>query len=153
MSDVIKNVFVNYIICAVVGGLLEYISPDKVKKSIRICVVIILLLAVVAPLSKTDFPGFDVQQTESEKDYNVLMHTANLIEKNLWNETKNILINLSVDEYEIYITTGIDEEENTVYLEELKIEVDKAFESKISEIIESIPKEYHQVLKVGVKNE
>ena len=79
MSDVIKNVFVNYIICAVVGGLLEYISPDKVKKSIRICVVIILLLAVVAPLSKTDFPGFDVVERDFLERFQLLI---NLLKEN-----------------------------------------------------------------------
>ena len=59
----------------------------------------------------------------------------------------------SVNEYEIYITTTIDEENNTVFLEGIKIEVDKSFENKIRAIKNKVPEEYQEVLKVGVKNE
>ena len=40
-----------------------------------------------------------------------------------------------------------------MFLEEIKIEVGKAFEEKIDVIKSSVPKEYQEVLKVGVKNE
>jgi hypothetical protein len=86
-------------------------------------------------------------------NYDALMHTANLIERKLKAEIKEILIKENVDEYEIYITTTVDEVENTVYLDEIKIDIGKNFENKMGVIKSNIPEEYHKILKVGVKNE
>jgi hypothetical protein len=90
----------------------------------------------------------------SEKmNFDALMHTANLTERKLREEMKDILIKQGINEYEIYITTTVNEEDNTVCLEEIKIEVGKAFENKINIIKNNVPKEYQEILKVGVKNE
>ena len=156
MTDTIKTVLLNYAVCALVGGVLEYIAPEKTKKTLRITIVSVMLLMVISPIVKSEVNLENLLPEEeiSEKmNYDALMHTANLTERKLREEMKEILIKENINEYEIYITTTVDEEKNTVFLEEIKIEVGKAFENKISIIKSNIPKEYQEILKVGVKNE
>ena len=157
MGEVIKTVLLNYAVCALLGGVLEYISPEKAKKTLRIAVVSIMLLIVVSPIAKSEISlddGMISKEEISENvNYNALMHNANLIERKLKDEIKKILIKENINEYEIYITTTVDEEKNTVFLDEIKIEVGKAFENKIGVIKGKIPEEYQEILKVGVKNE
>ena len=157
MTEIIKTVLFNYSVCALVGGVLEYIAPEKIKKTLRVSVVAVMLLVVVSPIAKSEInleSNLISQEEISEKmNYDALMQTANLTERKLREEMKEILINENINEYEIYITTTVDEAENTVFLEEIKIEVGKAFKGKIDIIKSSVPKEYQEVLKVGVKNE
>ncbi len=157
LTEIIKTVLLNYAVCALIGGVLEYISPEKTKKTLRVAVVSVMLLVVISPIAKSEVSLENNMLSELEisetMNYDALMHTANLTEQKLREEMKEILIKENINEYEIYITTTVDEEENTVFLEEIKIEVGKAFENKISIIKSNIPKEYQEVLKVGVKNE
>lgn len=157
MTEAIKTVLLNYAVCALVGGVLEYIAPEKTKKTLRVAVVSVMLLVVVSPIAKTEIKleGDLISQEEISEglNYEALMHTANLTEKKLREEMKEILIKENIDEYEIYITTIIDEEKSTVFLTEIKIEIGKAFEDKIELVKNNVPEEYQEVLKVGVKNE
>lgn len=156
MAETIKTVLLNYAVCTFVGGILEYIAPERAKKILRIAVVSVLLLGIFSPIVKNEI-SFEELLPEAEINervsYDALMHTANLTEKKLRQEMKEILINEGINEYEIYIRTSVDEEENTVYLEEIKIEVSENFRDKIPVIEKSISKEYEGILKVGVKNE
>lgn len=156
MSVAVKNVFISYAVCAFLGGVLEYFAPQKSKTTLRVTVIAVLIFSVASPIAKNipsaeklipDF--FENQNTE----YDALMHTANLTEKKIYSEMREILINHGVDEYEIYVTVTAEKDENTVYLNEIKIEVGKEFEKETENIINSVPEEYKAVLKVGVKNE
>ncbi len=156
MSEIVKSVFINYIACAVFGGILEYLTPEKMRKTLRVCVVSLMLLTSVAPVLKIDINLKEIYSPEEfrvQEQYNALMHTANIIEKNVYAQMKEILINYEVGEYEIYVSTQISEDENIVYLEEVKIEVDKVYENRIPDIKSAVPDEYRQILKIGVKNE
>lgn len=156
MTEIIKTVLFNYAVCALLGGVLEYITPQKTKKTLRVTIVSVMLLVVVAPITKNDITIENIlpkEEISESVNYDALMHTAKLTEQKIRQEMKEILIKENIDEYEIYITTTVDEEENTVYLEEIKIEVDNAFENNINNIKSLVPKEYQEVLKVGVKNE
>ena len=51
-------------------------------------------------------------------------------------------------EYEIYINTSVEAEENTVYLDEIKIQVAEEFGDKIPEIKKAVAEEYKTVLVV-----
>ena len=157
MTQTIKTVLLNYAVCALVGGVLEYIAPEKTKKTLRVAVVSVMLLVVVSPIAKTEISleGNVISQEEIRENmnYDALMHTANLTERKLREEMKEILIKENINEYEIYITTTVDEEKNTVILTEIKIELGKAFEDKLELVKSNVPKEYQEVLKVGVKNE
>lgn len=158
MSEVIKTVFVNYIACALAGGFLEYIAPQNARKTLRVAVVAVMLITSLSPLLKIDL-NFSEYTADNETNetllYDALMHTANLTEKKIYNEMRNILINAGVDEYEIYVKTSADPEENTVYLEEIKIRVSEEFTEKIPEIENAVTEEYKPVLVVEkmVQNE
>ena len=156
MAETIKTVLFNYALCAFAGGVLEYVAPERAKKTLRSVVVAVVLLCFFTPFLK-DQPSLDgvlVQEEVTQySGYQALLHTASLTEKMLRSEFKQILINQGVNEYEIYIVTSVDENENTVYLDSIKILVGKAFEGKIQAIKNQIADEYKGVLTMGVKNE
>lgn len=154
MSEVIKSVFINYIVCALAGGFLEYFAPAKSRKTLRVIVTGVILATSFAPLLKSEItiPDFSGYEEISESNtYDALMHTANLTEKKVYGEVRDILINSGVDEYEIYVTTSVEEETNTVWLESVTVEIPKEFSEKFTGIQNSIPEEYRSVTKVGEK--
>ena len=154
MSETIKSVFINYIVCAIAGGFLEYFAPPKSRKTLRVIIMGVILATSFAPLLKTeitipDFSGYD--ELSENTSYDALMHTANLTEKKVYGEVRDVLINSGVDEYEIYVTTSVEEETNTVWLEKVEVEIPKEFGGKVSEIENAIPEEYRSVTRVGEK--
>ena len=151
MSETIKSVFINYIVCAIAGGFLEYFAPPKSRKTLRVIIMGVILATSFAPLLKTeitipDFSGYD--ELSENASYDALMHTANLTEKKIYNEMKQILINQQVSEYEIYVRTSVEKDENTVYLDEVKIEIPEEFNDKIPAITEAVPVEYKSVFTI-----
>lgn len=156
MNEIVKSVFLNYAVCAFLGGVTEYLAPEKAKKTLRAIVVSVLAFSVIYPLTE-NIPKFEKifdESVESESEtYNALMHTANLTEKKIYSQMREILINLDINEYEIYVTVDADNEQNTVFLEKIEIEVGVDFRDKIPLIKKSVPDEYGDILKVGVKNE
>lgn len=155
MSEIIKEVFINYIACAVLGGVLEYLTPDKMRKTLRGVVVSLMLVLSLSPLLKADFDfsNIDIEERREQEEMNSLMHIANLTEKKIYDEMRDILINSGVGEYEIYVTATPSREDNTVYLEEIKIQVGAEYRDKTEEIKAKISEEYQSILKVGVENE
>lgn len=156
MNETIMSVLLNYVICAVVGGLLEYIAPAKARKALRACVVAVMLVTTLSPVLHMDIDFSQVLQTEDEayqKQYDALMHTANITEKKIYSEMKDILINSGVDEYEIYVSTSVNKDECTVYLEKIKIEVAADYSHKIPAIRKRVHEEYAEIFEIGIKNE
>lgn len=154
MSETIKSVFINYIVCAIAGGFLEYFAPPKSRKTLRVIIMGVILATSFAPLLKLEIniPDFSSYDELSENaSYDALMHTANLTEKKVYGEVRDVLINSGVDEYEIYVTTSVEEETNTVWLEKVEVEIPKEFGGKVSEIEKAIPEEYRSVTRVGEK--
>lgn len=154
MSNVIKTVFINYIVCALAGGFLEYWAPENARKTLRVVIVAVMLTASFSPLLKAEYSlgdfynDYEIEENSVGNDYDILMHTANITEKKIYNEMRNILINLGIDEYEIYVKTDVEIEENTVYLDEIKIQIPQKWKSKISEIEGKVNEEYKRVLVV-----
>ena len=113
--DSIKLVLVNYAVCALLGSIFEFVLPRKNKDVFRIVSSVILISVIVIPLSrldlKSEFSQLDFSITESDTQQSI-NHTANLIEKEIYKSIEEILINEGVNEYEIYITTTVDEKEN-----------------------------------------
>ena len=154
MKETIKSVIVNYITCAIIGGVLEFIVPQRMKKTLHVAVVAVMLVAAFSPVLKMDidFDSIDYSvEAESEITYDNLMHIANLTEKKIYNEMKQILINQQVSEYEIYVRTSVEKDENTVYLDEVKIEIPEEFKDKISAITKAVPVEYKSVFTISVR--
>lgn len=152
MSDVIKDTFVNYMFCAVAGGMLEYIAPEKAKKLIRIILVAVILSITLAPVLKidVDFSMPDEQYAEDD-EYENLLHMRNLVEKKIRAEMREIIINAGIDEYEIYVTTEGDEETLTVYLQRVEIQLGEEYSHLVEQIRDSAPEEYRSIVEVGVK--
>lgn len=150
----IKTVLINYAVCALLGSIFEFISPRRSKETFRIVSGIILLSVIVIPLAHLDFTeaieemNFEYEEL-SEADS--LLHTANLIEKELYNEIENILINHDVTEYEIYISTEADEKSKEIILTEVSIQVDEKFKEKTDDIESELKADFGEILKVGVK--
>lgn len=155
MTDAVKTLFVNFAVCSVLGGVLEYLTPTTYRKTLRVAVVGVILAMCISPVFKIELSSFDIgdSATEEQLVYDSLMHTANLTEKNVRQQIKNVLIKYGVNEYEIYVTTSVDKENKTVYLKEVVIEVDKSFQNMLPEIIDDIPTEYKSIVRTGVKNE
>lgn len=156
MTETVRTALVSFIACSVVGGMLEYLAPPKYRKTLRVCVVGVVLAFCVAPVFEADFSlrvDYSTAVDKEQLEYDSLMHTANLVEKKVRAEVKTVLINEGVDEYEIYITTSVDKEDGAVFLEEVVIEVHEKYEDKLSVISENISADYRSVVKTGVKNE
>lgn len=154
MSEVVKSVFINYVVCAILGGFLEYFAPNKSRKTLRVIIMAIVLVTSFTPLLKSDLSIPDLsgyEELSGINNYDALMHTANLTEKKVYGEIRDILINSGIDEYEIYVATSVEEETSTVWLEGVTVEIPKEFSGKITEIEGLIPEEYRSVTRVGEK--
>ncbi len=153
--DSIKTVLVNYAVCALFGSVLEFISPKKSREAFRIVSGIILISIIVIPLVGFDFSAelekreFGIE--EAEIGESTLLTTAGLIEKEIYKQIENILINEQVNEYEIYISTEIDEEANEIILSEVNVLVGVQFQNKITELSSILGKEFGDILQIGVK--
>ena len=153
MSEAIKSTFVNYMLCAVVGGILEYIAPDKSKKMIRIIVVAVILAVTLSPLLKIDIDfSIDDEEYTEDNSYENLLHMRNLVEKKVRSDMREVIINAGVNEYEIYVTTDGDEESQTVYLQRVEILVGSDFAHLTQQIKDSTSEEYRSIVEVGVKD-
>lgn len=154
MSEIIKNTFLNYMLCAVAGGMLEYLAPDRSKKTMRIILVAVILTVTLSPVLKLNI-DFELPQEEYSEDMNYedLLHMRNLTEKKIRKEMKDIIINAGVREYEIYITTDADEESATVYLDKVEIQVGKEYAHLTDHIKNNAPEEYRSIVEVGVKDD
>jgi hypothetical protein len=90
-----------------------------------------------------------VEESETQTGVN---HTASLIEKEIYKNVENILINEGVNEYEIYISTNIDDSTNEIVLTEVTVLVDEKFKGEISDLENILKTEFGEVLKIGVKD-
>ena len=153
MMDAVRNIVINFVVCSVVGGVLEYLTPQSYRKTLRVAVVGVVLAVCISPVFKLELNGLNIENSVSEEQiaYDSLMHTANIIEKDLRQQIKDILIKYDVNEYEIYITTSVDKENRTVFLEEVVVLVDKAFEDLLPDIKGALPEEYKSIVRTGVK--
>ena len=104
-----------------------------------------MLVPVLGENIIPDEINFSFEDTEKAQ-YEALLHTANLTERRITSEIKELLISIGIDEYEIYVSTSV--EENTVYLDEICIEVDSRYKDKTEEIYKLVNDEYKTVLRV-----
>ena len=152
--DNVKLVLVNYAVCALFGSIFEFLLPRKNKDVFRIVSSIILISVIIIPLSKLNLEDefFDVENSlETRETENNLEYTAGLIEKEIYKNIENMLINGSVNEYEIYISTNVDEVTNEIVLCEVTVLVDEKFESKIPALEKNLKTDFGEVLTIGVK--
>ena len=153
--DSLKLVLVNYAVCALLGSVFEFILPRKNKDVFRIVSSIVLISVIIIPLSKLDLKT-ELQEIEysleTQEAENNIGYTAGLIEKEIYKNIENILIKEGVNEYEIYISTNVDEATNEIVLTEVTVLVDENFKEKIKALENTLKTDFGEVLKVGVKN-
>ncbi len=152
--DSIKLVLVNYAVCALFGSIFEFLLPRKNKDVFRIVSSIILISVIIIPLSKLNLEDefLNIEYSlETKETENNLQYTAGLIEKEIYKNIENMLINESINEYEIYISTNVDESTNEIVLSEVTVLVDEKFKDKISVLEKNLKSEFGEVLKIGVK--
>lgn len=153
--DSIKTVLMNYAVCALLGSIFEFIAPRRNKETFRIISSIILISVIIIPLATFDFKGafeeqefqFETEQTEEK----ALQNTTKLIEREIYKNVEEILINEGVNEYEIYVSTRTDEASREVILSELKIFVDSKFQKKIPVLRDKLKGDFGEILKIEVK--
>ena len=153
--DSVKLVLVNYAVCALFGSIFEFILPRKNKDVFRIVSSVILISVIIIPLSKLDLSGefekieYSLEVDENEGSIHI---TSGLIEKEIYKNVENILINEGVNEYEIYIRTNVDEVTNEIILTEVELLVDEKFKDKTSSLEKRFKTDFGEVFKIGVKN-
>lgn len=153
--DSIKTVLMNYAVCALLGSIFEFIVPRRNKETFRIISSIILISVIIIPLATFDFKGtfeeqefqFETEQTEEK----ALQNTTKLIEREIYKNVEEILINEGVNEYEIYVSTRTDEASREIILAELKIFVDSKFQKKIPVLRDKLKGDFGGILKIEVK--
>lgn len=152
--DSVKLVLVNYAVCALFGSIFEFILPRKNKDVFRIVSSVILISVIIIPLSKLslseEFESVQYQQ-EADDTENNLIRTASLLEKEIYKNIEEILINEGINEYEIYISTNIDEATNEIVLAGVEILVDEKFSDKITVLENILKSDFGEALKIGVK--
>ena len=150
----LKTVLVNYAVCALFGSIFEFISPKRSKDTFRIVSSLILISVIVIPLARIDFKDlivdFELQQEEIQEN-NSLTLTADILEREIYKSIEETLINAGVDEYEIYVSTEINEETKEINISGVEILLDESFENKVEELEGVFVKEYGEILKIGVK--
>lgn len=158
MGELFGDLSASYAVCTFIGGILQFLSLSPgMKKTMRFIVTAAVIAAVAVPLAETGegFTGFSYE-TETDEVFlenDALMHTAHVMEKNIYTHVSETLINLGVDEYEIYIGTDTQSQTDTVILTSVKIEVAEKYEMLLPQIYEILKNEYGEVLETDVKKQ
>jgi hypothetical protein len=155
-TDSIKTVLLNYAVCALLGSVFEFVCPKRTRESMRIVSSVVLISVIALPLMNFDFNTVLRNVSDEQEEFtqeNSLVHTASLMEKEIYKEIENILINEYVDEYEIYITIETDEKEMIINLSRIEVLIDERYKEKIPLLNNALQKEYGDVLIIGVKKD
>ena len=157
MGETFKSIMLPYAVCAFCGGVLQYLClSESSKKTFRFVVTAAAVSIAVIPLIKSTGAQItmsydDTIISEENAEFDALVHISHATEKKIYNHVQEILINLDVHEYEIYVETEIDEAENTVSITLVRVEVDDAYKSLLPNIEEILEAEYGEVLETDVK--
>lgn len=155
--DSIKTVLMNYAVCALLGSVFEFITPEKNKELIRIISSIVLIAVIIIPIASFDLFGtmeeIELEVEESEVYEDSILKTSKLIENELYKKIENILINKGIDEYEINISTKTDNETREIVLTGISVLLGKEYENEIQRLKEELNDEFYEVLKIGVKED
>ncbi len=155
--ETLKTVLVNFAVVSLVCSIFEYLTPSRNKEIMKIISSVILISLVVTSLFKLDF-----KNTFDKTDFNFSENTLSedgltdlklLMEKEVYKNIENVLINEGVREYEINMKSEIDFDSAEISLTEIKILSDKSEAEKISRAEKELEKEYGDILKFGEIND
>lgn len=149
----IKTVILNYCVCAFSASILSFLVGERDKRLFKA-----LSFCIIAAVSLTPLVNADLKESlfSFEEALEKTAETRDSAEKTLYLAVyKNVadtLINLGIDEYEIYVTVSDGEEENFVVVTEVRVEVGDEFRDKTDEVREALFDTYEDVLIIEVKN-
>lgn len=151
--NALKNVMLNYCVCAFFASVLHMLVPKKEEKIFRALSFCVISAVSLMPLLNADFSkaslSFDEVYGESYKsEYSAARALESAVGKNV----SDTLIKLGIDEYEIYVSTNTDEEKSIVRVTEVRVELAPEFENRTDDVKNELDAIYKDVLKVEVKN-
>ena len=89
------------------------------------------------------------EYSESQKS---LAAASGRLEKAVYKNVEETLINEGINEYEIYVSTNLNEEENTVTLSLVSVQIGSDFKDKAESIKQKLSETYGEALALEVKN-
>ncbi len=151
MTGVLRDVLLNYAVCALFGGIAGFLAPDRMKKTVRALAVAVMLCGVLLPLCQfqpTEAPT--LPNVTEDAAYDDLMHAAGLLENGVRANVRDVLAQLEIHEYDVDVQTACDREKASVSLTSLTVELGEAYANRIADVKEALG-EYQEVLIVRVK--
>ncbi len=151
MTGVLRDVLLNYAVCALFGGIAGFLAPDRMKKTVRALAVAVMLCGVLLPLCQfqpAEAPT--LPDVTEDAAYDDLMHAAGLLENGVRANVRDVLSQLEIHEYDVDVQTACSREEGSVSLTSLTLELGRAYANRIADVKEALG-EYQEVLIVRVK--
>lgn len=151
MTGVLRDVLLNYAVCALFGGMAGFLAPERMKKTVRALAVAVMLCGVLLPfcsLKRSEPPS--LPDVTEDAAYDDLMHAAGLLENSVRANVRDVLGQLDIHEYDIDVQTACSREEGSVTLTSLSVELGEAYADRTADVKEALG-EYQEVLMVRVK--
>lgn len=151
MTGVLRDVLLNYAVCALFGGIAGFLAPERMKKTVRALAVAVMLCGVLLPLGQfqpTEAPA--LPNVTEDAAYDDLMHAAGLLENGVRTNVRDVLAQLEIHEYDVDVQTACSREDGSVTLTSLTVELGEAYADKAADVKEALG-EYQEVLIVRVK--
>lgn len=150
----IRTVLINFAVCTAAAGILEALVPHKNRAVFRLIALGVLLASILTPFlgSSFELPKIvpeEIETTEGTSD--ALLHTANMMEKEIYADIEKRLISLGLNEYEINIGTKTDEKKNEVVLEKVEVSIGKQYQNRVADVQKELKGDYGEVLNVTVQ--
>ncbi len=140
--------------CSTIGTFLCLVVPARERKMLKTVVFSVVIAVTLLPLADSKDLQFDFYMPDLSSSgvfENSVLHTQNLLEKEIYKKVSDFLINRNITEYEIYVSTYFDEDENAVVLEQIKVELGTRFKNKCAEIKSELSADLGETVNVEVK--
>lgn len=149
----LKTVMVNYCIYAFFAAVLELITNEKHKRAFRSFSFCVILAFSLAPLTGIELNIADsLFEEKSIAEVSSLEAACTRLERAVYENVAQVLISLGINEYEIYVSTVVNEEECVVTVTEVLVELGAEFADDTERVFEALKADYEEILKVEVKN-
>lgn len=154
--SILKTVLINYCVCAFFATLLETLVAEKQKRIFKTLSFCVIAAVTVSPLfgaqKNIDFFDFLTPEEEYSESQKSLAAASGRLEKAVYKNVEETLINEGINEYEIYVSTNLNEEENTVTLSLVSVQIGSDFKDKAESIKQKLSETYGEALALEVKN-
>lgn len=151
----LKTVIVNYCVYAFFAAVLELITSEKHKRAFRSFSFCVILAFSLLPLSGAQIDisnAFNYEEQGGENAAASLASACTRLERAVYENVSQALINIGINEYEIYVSTVVNEEECVVRVTEVLVELGEKFADDTERAFEALKADYEEILKVEVKN-